>query len=158
MSDDPNILHPEWQHEHLGVRAMRIGVAAGAHDLGCSVCELEPGAMVAPYHLHHGNEELLIVLSGTPELRTPDGTRTLEPGAVVSFRAGPEGAHRLRNASDAPCHYLMVSTMRFPEVAEYPETGAILAMRGPGSGWAWPAGADHPRTELVREAVQAEPE
>jgi hypothetical protein len=32
------------------------------------------------------------------------------------------GAHRVRNVSDAPARYLLVSTMRFPEVAEQLDT------------------------------------
>jgi hypothetical protein len=35
----------------------------------------------------------MIVLSGTPELRTPDGLRELQPGEVVSF---PREALRAR--------------------------------------------------------------
>ena len=34
----------------------------------------------APYHFHHGGEELLIVLRGTPTLRSPDGERELKEG------------------------------------------------------------------------------
>jgi uncharacterized cupin superfamily protein len=47
---------------------------------------------VAPYHIHNGNEGLLLVLSGTPQLRTPDGVRTLEAGAMVAFLARSGGS------------------------------------------------------------------
>ena len=59
--------------------------------------------------LHHANEELLIVLDGALELRTPAGTREVAKGAVAAFPAGPAGAHRLRNVSDAPARYLLWS-------------------------------------------------
>src|SRR3712207_7395055 len=65
-------------------RVARVGHHAGASRLGASVYEIGAGGRVSPYHLHHGNEELLVVLAGTPEVRTPAGTRTLEPGAVRS--------------------------------------------------------------------------
>ena len=55
------------------------------------------GGAISPYHAHHGNEELLLVVSGTPGLRTPDGVRTLEPGTVVAFPRGAAGAHRVFN-------------------------------------------------------------
>ena len=94
-----NAFEPEWQGERGGNRVARVAAAVGSQRLGASVVELVPGTLSSPYHFHHANEELLIVLSGTPELRTPDGLRELQPGEVVSFRCGPEGAHRLRNTS-----------------------------------------------------------
>jgi uncharacterized cupin superfamily protein len=156
MASDQNIRTTDWEREFPGVHGTRIGARAGSRELGCALFELDPGGQAVPYHLHHGNEELLIVLEGTPELRTPDGTRTLEPGAVVAFPAGPEGAHRVRNASGAPCRYLMVSTKRFPDVAVQIDTGTILAMagEGPDAGWAFPKGADASYMDLTMEAIR----
>jgi len=71
------------------------------------------------------------VLSGTPELRTPDGLRELQPGEIVSFPCGPEGAHRLRNASSEPCRLLFISEMNFPDIVSYPDTGTTLAVTAP---------------------------
>lgn len=158
MPDEPNIFEiSTWEREYGPVRGSRLGPAAGSSELGCTLYELDAGAQAVPYHLHHGNEELLIVLEGTLELRTPDGKRTLPRGAVVGFPTGPAGAHRVRNASDAVARYLVVSTMRFPEVAEQLDTGTILAMRAPGDGWAWAAGADGDYMELTRVALEADP-
>lgn len=156
MTDEANIFTTEWERETGSVRGARLGPRAGSGDLGCSVVELDPGGQLAPYHLHHANEELLIVLSGTPELRTPEGTRTLAPGEVVAFPTGADGAHRVRNASDEPCRYLMVSTMVFPEVAEQLDIGAVLAMTAAGDGWAWAEGSDRPYMELLAEALAAD--
>jgi uncharacterized cupin superfamily protein len=153
---DPNVFSDEWQHELGGARGTLVGAAAGARQLGATVVELPPGGQVAPYHMHHGNEELLIVLQGTPELRTPTGTRRLAEGAVVAFVAGPEGAHRLRNTSDAPCRYVMVSTQRFPDIAEHVDTGTTLAITEPGGGRAFPSGSEGDAMELVQAAVAAE--
>ena len=152
---DPNVLSPQWEHDRGTVRGSRVGAAAGARDLGANLFELEPGAQAAPYHLHHGNEEMLIVLEGRPELRTPEGTRVLEPGAVVAFPAGPGGAHRVR-AGEERCRYLMLSTMRFPDVAEHVETGTVLAMTGEGEGKVFPAEAEGDFMELFNKAHEAE--
>jgi uncharacterized cupin superfamily protein len=158
MADDPNVFEPPgWEREIGSVRGTRIGAAAGATELGCALYELDPGSQAVPYHVHHGNEELLIVLDGALELRTPEGTREVTRGAVVSFPVGPEGAHRVRNASDAVARYLVVSTMRFPDVAEQLDTGTILAMRGPGDGWAFAAGAAGDYVALTGEAIAADP-
>ncbi|HUB04220.1 MAG TPA: cupin domain-containing protein, partial [Solirubrobacteraceae bacterium] len=110
----------------------------------------------APYHLHHANEELLVVLDGDLELRTPDGTRHVSKGAVVAFPAGAEGAHRLRNVTEAPARYLLVSTMRFPEVAEQLDTGTVLALKGPADGWAFPQGSAGDYMALTAQALEAD--
>ena len=103
MPDDLNVFDmSSWEREMGLARGTRLGPPAGAKDLGCTLFEVDPGGQAVPYHAHHANEELLIVLDGTLELRSPDGLRTVSRGSVVAFPAGPEGAHRLRNVSDAP--------------------------------------------------------
>lgn len=159
---DPNVLRTEWELDRtqtpIGMRAARVGAAAGAQRLGATVYELTPGGVVSPYHVHHGNEELLIVLSGTPTLRTADGDRVLEPGAVVSFLPGPGGEHRISNPGSEPARVLVVSTMEFPEIAEYPETGATLILMSAGQGKAFPAGSDGEFADLYMEAIRADHE
>ncbi len=158
MAEDPNVFeHAEWERDLGPARGTRVGAAAGARDLGCTLYELDSGAQAVPYHMHHGNEELLIVLDGTLELRTPAGTRDVGKGAVVAFPAGPDGAHRVRNASDAVARYLVISTMRFPEVAEQLDTGTVLPLKGPGEGWAFPADSAGDYMALTMEALQADP-
>ena len=132
MSDD-NVFTDEWDPDEDwsggGVLSKRL---ARGDVLGASVYELGPGNFVV-YHFHHGAEEMLIVLGGTPTLRTPDGERELAEGEVVHFPVGPDGAHALRNDTDAPARYLMVSNRTSPEVAEYPDLGQITAQARTGS-------------------------
>ncbi len=157
---DPNVLDPSWDAELLDapfhLRAARVGAHAGATELGATLYELEPGGRVSPLHLHHGNEELLVVLAGAPELRTPGGIRSLDPGAVVAFPAGPDGAHAVRNPGPGPARVLLVSTMRFPDVAEHLDTGATLTITGPAEGRVFPDGSDVPVEEAVATAMTAD--
>jgi uncharacterized cupin superfamily protein len=88
--------------------------------LGASLYELERGNFMV-YHAHHGSEELLIVLRGSPTLRTPAGERRLEAGDVVHFATGPEGAHGLRNDTDEPVRYVVAGIRQSPEICEYPD-------------------------------------
>ena len=112
-----------------------VGYAAGAERLGASIYELPPGEATFPYHYHLANEELLIVLRGRPHLRTPGGWRELEEGEVVAFPLGERGAHQLMNRTEHPVRLLMVSEMRSPEIAIYPDSGKIGAREhAPGSG------------------------
>ena len=157
MADDPNVFDvAAWERELGPARGNRVGARAGAQQLGCALYEVDPGGQAAPYHLHHGNEELLIVLDGTLQLRSPSGTREVARGAVVAFLAGRDGAHRLRNVSDRRARYLIVSTMRFPEIAEQLDTGTVLPMTGPGEGWAYPAGSEGDYLALTMQALQAD--
>jgi len=95
-------------------------------ELGASVYELGPGNW-SPYHFHHASEELLVVLRGRPTLRTGDGGRQLAEGEVVHFPTGPAGVHGLSNETDEPVRFLIASTLRSPEVAEYPDLKQITA-------------------------------
>jgi uncharacterized cupin superfamily protein len=103
-----------------GALSKRLGPRGWEHQLGASLYELGPGSF-APYHAHHGSEELLIVLHGRPTLRTPDGERQLEEGEAVHFPTGPAGAHGLRNDTDAPVRYVRAGVRVSPEIAEYPD-------------------------------------
>jgi uncharacterized cupin superfamily protein len=154
-----NVNRPEWDADSskawLPRRAMRLGPRAGASELGVTLYEVDPGGAVSPYHAHHANEELLLVLSGRLALRTPVGVRCLESGDLVAFPRGPAGAHRIFNPSGEAARVLVFSTMHWPEIADYPDTGATLAMTGPGEGKAFPADADEPRAETVMRALDA---
>jgi hypothetical protein len=58
--------------------------------------------------------------------------------------------------SDSRARYLLVSTMRMPEVAEQLDTGTILAMTAPGDGWAFPAGTEADYIALTAAAIEAD--
>jgi uncharacterized cupin superfamily protein len=131
-----------------------VGAQAGARELAATVYELEPGAVGSPLHVHHGTEELLLVLAGTLSLRGPDGTRLLSAGAVVAFPRGQAGAHSLLNRSDAPVRYLVVSTTNRPDVVEYPDTGATLVVLAE-QRLAYPHGANAQQERVIAEAMRA---
>ena len=104
----------------------------GAHRLAANLYDIEQGAAISPLHFHHANEELLFVLSGTPTLRRgPDEERTLEPGEVVSFPAGPSGVHQILNRA-SPARVLIVATNDVPEVAEQVENGQLAVITDDG--------------------------
>lgn len=110
-----------------GVRGKRLRRQPGA-ALSAAVWELDPGVTQAPYHFHHGGEELLIVLRGTPTLRSPEGERVLREGEVVHFPRGPEGAHQVSNRSGGVVRYVIAASQGTPEIVEYPDSGKIAAM------------------------------
>jgi uncharacterized cupin superfamily protein len=132
----PNVFEPEFEPLRddpapFRSRGAEIGMQAGSRDLGASLYDLPPGQAISPLHIHHNNEEMLIVLSGRPTLRTLDEERELAVGEVVSFLAGPEGAHRVDNHGDEPARVLMLSTMNDVDVVEYPDSRKVLARTKP---------------------------
>jgi uncharacterized cupin superfamily protein len=129
-----NVLDPEWSEEREGNKRSRIGRQAGAERIGVSLYELPAGARPWPYHYQHANEEMIVVLSGRPHLRTQDGWRQLEPGDVVAFPRGAAGAHQVENRAEDPARYLMLSEMNAPEAIVYPDSGKVgVLSRPPGS-------------------------
>jgi uncharacterized cupin superfamily protein len=114
--DDPRGYH---------VLYKRIGPLVGAEQLGLSVYELPPGQSVCPYHYEVGFEEWLIVLTGRPVLRTPEGERELRPWDVAFFPDGEEGAHKVTNRTDERVRVAMLSNKTQPGVAVYPDSNKI---------------------------------
>jgi uncharacterized cupin superfamily protein len=107
-------------------RRTRVGELLGAELLGATIYETPPGEKLWPYHWELGCEEFLVVVSGTPTLRTPEGERVLASGDLVAFPEGEAGAHQLRNDSDAPFRVLIASTKSDLYVAGYPDSGKLL--------------------------------
>jgi uncharacterized cupin superfamily protein len=124
----PNVFADTFSRERSGLRAEPVVKAAGGELLGGTLYELAPGHEGVPLHIHHGMEELAIVLSGRPTLRTLEGESELASGDVVAFPRGRRGGHSLANRSDEPVRYLMVSNKVMPELVEYPEDGTIRAL------------------------------
>lgn len=112
---------PEWG-EGVGARQL---VRDPNGRLNASVWEFAPGASQFVYHFHHGSEELLVVLLGTPTVRMHDGERVLTAGEVVPFPRGPEGGHQIRNDGESVARVLIVAANVNPDVAEFPDSGKV---------------------------------
>ena len=106
-------------------RGARLGTVVGAERSGASLYELPPGQAVCPYHYEHADEEWLLVLTGHPTVRTPEGVERLDPMDLVFFPTGPEGAHQIRNDTATPVRILMWSTMGWPSVTVYPDSDKV---------------------------------
>jgi uncharacterized cupin superfamily protein len=125
-----NIARPLFDEprEHPGFTCSRarLGRQVGTEKVGLSLWDLPPGQAAYPYHWHVAEEEVVVVLSGTPSLRTPAGWRDLEEGEVVSFLVGEEGAHQIVNRTDEPVRFLALSNQQ-PDICVYPDSGKVAA-------------------------------
>ncbi len=127
----PNIKQPSFDedrdHDGFRARRARLGHQLSSERLGGSLWEVPPGEAAYPYHYHLVEEEMIVVLEGTPSLRTPSGWRDLEEGEVCSFRRGEQGSHQLVNRSDQTVRFLALSTHGEPDIVIYPDSGKLGA-------------------------------
>lgn len=123
------------EHFEKGARfeshSARIGTLLGARDLGYSYDVVPPGKCSCPFHSHHAEEEMFLIIKGCGLLRYGDETRKIRQGDVICCpTGGPETAHQIVNDSDAELVYLSVSTKMPAEVCEYPDSKKIGAYGG----------------------------
>ena len=111
-------------YDGMGARLAR-GTAAS--KLGASVDVLQPGKRGCPYHLHHAQEEMFIVLEGHGTMRVAGEMLAVKAGDVIFMPTGPDYPHQMINTSDAPLKYLSISTKETPEICEYPDSDKVLA-------------------------------
>jgi uncharacterized cupin superfamily protein len=125
-------------HSHGEAFAAQLGQfrpLIGMKQLGCRLVVVPPGKKAWPYHSHHANEELFVILEGTGTLRYGGAEYPVKAGDVIACPAGgPETAHQLINTGTAELRYLAISTMIQPEVCEYPDSGKFAIMAGSAPG------------------------
>lgn len=112
-------------------RCARLSAGTAAMKLGAGIDVLAPGRRGCPYHLHHAQEEMFVVLEGQGTLRVAGEELPIRAGDVIFIPPGKEYPHQIVNSSDAPLKFLSISTQEKPEVCEYPDSGKVVAW-GPG--------------------------
>ena len=112
---------------HYDAQGARLARGTAAQKLGASFDILAPGKRGCPYHLHHAQEEMFVILEGSGTLRVGGEMLPVKSGDVIFIPPGPEYPHQIINTSNAPMKYLSISTMEAPEICEYPDSGKYLA-------------------------------
>lgn len=103
---------------------VRIGPKVGVRKLGISFSEVQPGKSGCPFHNHHVEDELFIILEGEGTYRFGSESYPIKAGDVLGAPAGgQETAHQIINTGSVPIRYYAISTMAATEVCEYPDSG-----------------------------------
>ena len=92
-----------------------------------------PGKESGGYHLHHGEEEWIYVLSGRGIAEIGDDEFEVGPGDFMGFPASSVG-HHMRNPFDTDLVYLMGGERVQLDVSEFPRLGKRMIRFGI-SGW-----------------------
>ena len=98
----------EYAREVAGRWYRRLGPPAGLTRFGVSHVRLDPGAWSSQRHLHEGEDEFVVLLSGEALLIDDDGRHPMRAGDCAAFPAGMRNGHHLVNESDAPCVFVVV--------------------------------------------------
>jgi uncharacterized cupin superfamily protein len=107
---------------------------SAAVKLGAGYDVLAPGKRGCPYHFHHAQEEMFVILEGLGTLRVAGQMLPVRAGDVVVIPPGPEYPHQFINTSAAPMRYISISTKEYPEICEYPDSGKYMAYKGGFTG------------------------
>jgi uncharacterized cupin superfamily protein len=103
----------------------------GAKKLGYNLTVLPPGSAQCPFHCHHGEEEMFLVLEGEGELRFGSQRYPIRKHDVIACPpGGPEVAHQIINTGATTMRYLALSTLVDVEACEYPDSRKILIAAG----------------------------
>ena len=115
-------------------RMGEIAPRIGARKLGYNLTAVPPGKRAFPLHAHRVNEEMFFFLEGSGEVRIGNERHPVRKGDILACPpGGPETAHQIINTGDTDLKYLAVSTMIYPEICDYPDSGKFLvaeAQRG----------------------------
>src|SRR4051794_15258301 len=93
------------EHYDYAFAPAALGKSLGAQKLGFNVSLLPPKQFSCPYHFHHSEEELFLVLEGKAILRQNGEFREVVKGDLIVFPTGPEGAHQFYNHTASPFKY-----------------------------------------------------
>lgn len=108
-----------------------ISERIGAQKLGYNLTIVPPGKVQCPFHSHHAEEEMFLILSGTGELRFGDCRFNLRQHDIIACpTGGADVAHQIINTGSCDLVYLAVSTIADVEICEYPDSNKISAVAG----------------------------
>jgi uncharacterized cupin superfamily protein len=108
-----------------------IGKHIGAKKLGYNLTVLPPGKVQCPFHSHHGEEEMFLIIEGEGELRFGDERYPIRAHDVIACpQGGPEVAHQIINTGGSTMRYLALSTMSEVDACEYPDSNKVMVVSG----------------------------
>ena len=107
-------------------RSGSLSDGTAAQKLAANIDVVPPGKRSCPYHFHHAEEEMFIIMEGRGTLRVAGEMLPISAGDVIFIPPGPQYPHHILNTSDGPLKYISVGTHEPIEICEYPDSGKYL--------------------------------
>ena len=135
----------QWEQGTLYKSAdVSFGKLLGLTGLGISYNEVPPGKSSCPFHNHHVEDELFVVLEGEGTYRFGEQRLSFKAGDVLGAPAGgPETAHQILNTGAVTLKYLGLANNSKIDVCEYPDSGEISGLEL--ETWRRPPAPQRPR-------------
>ena len=119
------------ENGYYSSRRAQFSDAIGARKLGYNLTELPPGKAQCPFHNHHGEEEMFLILEGEGELRFGSQRYPIRRHDVIACpTGGREVAHQIINTGRTTMRYLALSTVVDIETCQYPDSNKIMIGSG----------------------------
>ena len=104
----------------------QISDRIGARMLGYNLTVLPPGKVQCPFHSHHGEEEMFLIIEGEGELRFGDKRYPIRQHDVIACpTGGADVAHQIINTGKTTMRYLALSTRAELDACEYPDSRKV---------------------------------
>ena len=87
-----------------------------------------------PFHTHPTREEMIYIIDGAATLRLGNDELQVGAGDVIACPPGSDFPHQLINTGDTVLTYLVVSTMDYPDISQYPDSNKIGAYANTSGG------------------------
>lgn len=132
MTEKPfklNLAEVPWERfsrGRFGSEDQIVSTRMPAQRLDYCVTRLAPGEVSCPYHFHHVDEELFLILEGTGRLRYDGQEVAVGAQDVIVCPPGPGSAHQLVNDGEAPLVYWAISIVDPIDICEYPDSDKLL--------------------------------
>ncbi|MGH7797660.1 MAG: cupin domain-containing protein [Candidatus Binatia bacterium] len=117
----------------FGGQRQRVGAPIGARKLGYSFSMFHREGGVSLSHPYR-HEEMIYIIGGERILRFGSEEIALTAGTVIACPPGDEHPHQVINTAPAELRYLVVSTMEYPDLSEYPDSNKVGAYSSPAVG------------------------
>ncbi len=125
------------QSDEAGFRSKDalVGKLLQLTRLGCAFTEVSPGETACPFHVHHAEDEMFVILAGEGEYRFGERRYRVQAGDVLGAPlGGVDYAHQLFNTGSEPLRYLAISSLADLDVQQFPDSGKFLVTSRPVPG------------------------
>jgi len=137
--ENPLLNNPPMPHG-MGGRFKSLSTASNNRKratLGCSLCEVEPGYALYPFHSHATRDEAIYIIDGVATLRWGRKKIQVSTGDYINLPANLETPHQLINTGNILLRYLVLDRKQHDcaDIVSFPDsqkTGCLAyTKRGP---------------------------